>query len=65
MQAFLKKGYPEPVLEEDNRFYDAWMENYIQTYIQRDIRTLFPRLDLVKYQRFISMLSTHKHRFPG
>jgi predicted AAA+ superfamily ATPase len=33
------------------------MENYIQTYIQRDIRTLFPRLDLVKYQRFISMLS--------
>ena len=57
MQAFLKGGYPEPVLEEDNRFYDAWMENYIQTYIQRDIRTLFPRLDLVKYQRFISMLS--------
>jgi len=57
MQAFLKGGYPEPVLEEDKRFYDAWMENYIQTYIQRDIRTLFPRLDLVKYQRFISMLS--------
>jgi len=57
MQAFLKGGYPEPVLEEDKRFYDAWMENYIQTYIQRDIRTLFPRLNLVKYQRFISMLS--------
>ena len=57
MQAFLRGGYPEPVLEEDKRFYDAWMENYIQTYIQRDIRTLFPRLDLVKYQRFISMLS--------
>ena len=57
MQVFLKGGYPEPVLEEDKRFYDAWMENYIQTYIQRDIRTLFPRLDLVKYQRFISMLS--------
>ncbi len=57
MQAFLKGGYPEPVLEKDDRFYDAWMENYIQTYIQRDIRTLFPRLDLVKYQRFVSMLS--------
>jgi predicted AAA+ superfamily ATPase len=57
MQAFLKGGYPDPVLEEDDRFYDAWMENYIQTYIQRDIRTLFPRLDLVKYQRFVSMLS--------
>jgi predicted AAA+ superfamily ATPase len=57
MQAFLKGGYPEPVLKEDNRFYRAWMENYILTYIQRDIRTLFPRLDLVKYQRFVSMLS--------
>jgi hypothetical protein len=57
MQAFLKGGYPEPVLEKDDRFYDAWMENYIQTYVQRDIRTLFPRLDLVKYQRFVAMLS--------
>ena len=57
MQAFLKGGYPEPVLDEDDRFYDAWMENYIQTYIQRDIRTLFPRLDLIKYQRFVSMLT--------
>lgn len=57
MQTFLRGGYPEPVLENDDRFYDAWMENYIQTYIQRDIRTLFPRLDLVKYQRFVSMLS--------
>jgi predicted AAA+ superfamily ATPase len=57
MQAFLKGGYPEPVLEKNERFYDAWMESYIQTYIQRDIRTLFSRLDLVKFQRFVSMLS--------
>jgi len=57
MQAFLKGGYPEPVLENDDRFYDIWMENYLQTYVQRDVRTLFPRLDLVKYQRFVSMLS--------
>ena len=57
MQAFLKGGYPEPILEKNDRFYDAWMENYVQTYVQRDIRTLFPRLDLIKYQRFISMLS--------
>ena len=57
MLAFLKGGYPEPVLEKNDRFYDTWMENYFQTYIQRDIRTLFPRLDLIKYQRFVSMLS--------
>ena len=58
MQAFLRGGYTEPVLEQSDRFYDAWMENYIHTYIQRDIRALFPRLDLIKYQRFISMLSS-------
>ena len=57
MSAFLKGGYPEPVLEEDDPFFNAWMDNYLQTYIQRDVRTLFPKLDLLKYQRFISMLS--------
>ena len=57
METFLKGGYTEPILEKSEKFYDAWMENYIQTYIQRDIRTLFPRLDLIKYQRFVSMLS--------
>lgn len=57
MEIFLKGGYPEPVLENNDRFFQSWMENYYQTYIQRDIRSLFPRLDLVKYQRFISMLS--------
>lgn len=58
METFLKGGYPEPVLEKDDRFHEAWMENYLKTYVQRDIRTLFPRLDLVKYQRFVAMLST-------
>jgi predicted AAA+ superfamily ATPase len=58
MDSFLVGGYPEPVLEQDNRFLAAWMENYYQSYVQRDIRALFPRLDLVRYQRFISMLST-------
>ena len=57
MHAFLKGGYPEPILEDDDRFHQLWMENYINTYIQRDIRALFPRLDLVKYQRFVAMLS--------
>lgn len=58
MDAFLRGGYPEPALQDDDRFHDAWMENYLETYIQRDIRTLFPRLDLIKYQRFIAMLSS-------
>jgi uncharacterized protein len=58
MGAFLHGGYPEPVLRKDERFHELWMENYLETYVQRDIRTLFPRLDLIKYRRFISMLSS-------
>ena len=57
MGSFLKGGFPEPVLNKTDRFFSVWMENYYQTYIQRDVRTLFPRMDLIKYQRFISMLS--------
>jgi uncharacterized protein len=57
MDTFLKGGYPEPILEKNDRFHEAWMENYFQTYVQRDIRTLFPRLDLIKYHRFVSMLA--------
>jgi hypothetical protein len=58
MEAFLKGGYPEPALKKDDRFFNAWMENYFQTYVQRDIRALFPRLELIKYNRFVSMLSS-------
>jgi hypothetical protein len=57
MATFLKGGYPEPILEKEEGFHEAWMDNYFQTYVQRDIRRLFPRLDLIKYQRFVSMLA--------
>jgi predicted AAA+ superfamily ATPase len=55
-QSWLYGGYPEPVLAKNKNYYDAWMENYYQTYINRDVAKLFPRLNKVNYQRFISML---------
>ena len=55
---FLRGGYPEPVLAQDNYAFGLWMENYYQTYINRDIRRLFPRLDSIRYRRFISMLAS-------
>jgi len=58
MDVFLKGGYPEPALNGDDEFRQAWMENYFQAYAQRDIRILFPRLDISKYRRFIMMLSS-------
>jgi predicted AAA+ superfamily ATPase len=55
---FLRGGYPEPVLGGDDYAYNEWMENYYRTYINRDIRGLFPRLDAIRYRRFVAMLSS-------
>ena len=53
----LKGGYPEPLLKNNKTFHLNWMENYIKTYISRDMRTLYPRINLIKYKRVVSMLS--------
>lgn len=54
---FLRGGYPEPVLAIDNDKYILWMENYYRTYINSDIKRLFPKLDSIRYRRFINMLA--------
>ncbi|PCJ50949.1 MAG: ATPase [Gammaproteobacteria bacterium] len=58
IQLFLKGGYPEPLFYEDNFAYQAWMENYFKSYVNQDIRRLFPRLDITRFRRFISTLSS-------
>ena len=50
-------GYPEPVLSNSHDFYLDWMDNYFDTYINRDMRYLFPRIDLVRYRRVLMMLA--------
>jgi len=54
---WLQGGYPEPVLAKDKRFYDQWMDAYRVSYVNRDIGLLFPRLNKVAYQRFLTTLS--------
>ena len=58
LPCFLRGGYPEPALSADDFAYAAWMESYFRTYVDRDIRKLFPRLDAVRYRRFVRMLSS-------
>lgn len=53
---WLKGGYPEPIIANNEIFYEQWMENYYTNYIYRDISKLFPKLNKIKYQRFIKML---------
>jgi hypothetical protein len=54
---WLKGGYPEPLLDKNPLFYTQWMENYRDTYMNRDIARLFPRLKKTNYQRFLMILS--------
>ena len=54
---WLRGGYPEPVLASNRDFYLQWMEQYRNTYINRDIASLFPRLDKIAYRRFLTTLS--------
>jgi predicted AAA+ superfamily ATPase len=58
LDILLRGGYPEPVIAQDEIFFNLWMENYFQTYINRDIKKLFPRLDGIKFRRFIRILSS-------
>ena len=54
---WFRGGYPEPWLKNNPRFSKLWMENYIQTYLHRDIQQLFPGLNRQKFQLFLQMLS--------
>jgi len=50
-------GYPEVWIKNNQRFSNLWMQNYLQTYIHRDIVRLFPGLNLNNYQMFVQMLA--------
>lgn len=54
----LHGSYPEPFLRRDDTiFFENWMENYFKTYIDRDIRALFPTLNFDAFKKFIRMLA--------
>lgn len=55
---WLYGGYPEPLLANNVNIYMDWMDNYYATYINRDVAKLFPRLNKLAYQKFISTLSS-------
>ena len=59
MNVWYKGGFPEPLIEsEDNsEFYQFWMENYVQNYVSRDIRGLFPKLNIHNFRRFLTLLA--------
>lgn len=59
MQVWVKGGFPEPLIEsgKSEGFYRQWMENYMADYVSRDIRNLFPRLNIYNFRRFLTLLA--------
>jgi len=59
MAVWLKGGFPEPLIESENNkdFYRQWFENYMANYVSRDIRSLFPRLNIHNFRRFLTLLA--------
>jgi predicted AAA+ superfamily ATPase len=53
---WFRGGYPEPWTTPGERFRSHWMEQYIQTYLFRDVKRLFPGLDEVRFRRFLELL---------
>ena len=61
MNVWFKGGFPEPLIESEKieGFYKHWMENYIADYVSRDIRGLFPKLNIHHFRRFLSLLAQY------
>jgi len=54
--SFLQGGYPELAVQPD-RDISLWHASYIQTYLERDVRTLRQIGDLTQYQSFLRILA--------
>jgi len=59
LESCLTGSYPEPFLKYRNepKTFSLWMENYFRSYIERDVRGIFPGLNIDHYKRFVSMLA--------
>jgi uncharacterized protein len=54
--AALRGSYPEPSLNKEEDFR-SWYSSYIQTYIERDIRTIYNIGNLRDFQRLVQLLA--------
>jgi predicted AAA+ superfamily ATPase len=53
---FLRGGYPELVAQPD-RDLSLWHSSYVQTYLERDVRSLRQVGDLISFQSFLRALA--------
>ena len=53
---WFRGGFPEPWIKKTDRFRSLWMDQYVRTYLFRDVARLFPGLDQNKFRLFVQML---------
>jgi uncharacterized protein len=53
---WFRGGFPEPWMNPGGEFHKRWVEQYLQTYLYRDVKRLFPGLDELRFRRFVEML---------
>ena len=53
---FLRGGYPEPVTQPE-RDVALWYASYIQTYLERDVRSIRQVGDLTQFQNLLRVLA--------
>jgi predicted AAA+ superfamily ATPase len=57
----LRGCFPEPVMHPASR--TLWYSSYLQTYIERDVRTITQVRDLPAFRRFLSLLASRHGQF--
>lgn len=60
---WLRGGFPESYLAADERRSLRWREDFIRTYLERDIPQLGPRIATETLRRFWTMLAHHQGGF--
>jgi len=54
---WLRGGYPEPWLKKNKRFHSLWMNQYVGTYLYRDVAKLFPGINETRFRLFVQILA--------
>jgi len=54
---WFKGGYPEPWLKKSKRFHPTWMNQYVGTYLYRDVAKLFPGINENRFRLFVQILA--------
>jgi len=55
---WLTGGFPEPLLSDDPYFSFKWYENFVRTYIERDIPNLGFQINTVKLERILRLVAS-------